>query len=69
MISKDGEVVPLDNAVNVASKMSEKVWLKELENGMHTTLVKLLQNAVADDTSAGTIATKEGKANFVGWAK
>jgi dynein heavy chain 1 len=69
MISKDGEKVPLDAPITVTNKMNVKDWLKELENGMHTTLAKLLNTAVTEvqSTQAST-ASSEGKAEFVNWA-
>ncbi len=69
MVSKDGEVVPLDSMIKVTAKTSVKDWLKKLEDGMHRTLAKLLQNAVGEDSSAIEMSTDEGKQVFVGWAK
>ena len=69
MLSKDGEIVPLDKVVDVTAKLAVKEWLKKLETGMHTTLAKLLQGAVTDDASSSLDATSdEGKAMFVEWA-
>ena len=69
MVSKDGEVVPLDKAIKVSTKMSVKEWLKELEDGMHTTLAKLLLNAVQEDSSSALATKSEQKESFVEWAK
>jgi len=65
MISKDGEKVPLDDPITVTHKMSVKDWLKELENGMHTTLAKLLNTAVTEARSAqASAASPEGKSGI-----
>ena len=70
MISKDGEKVELDAPITVTNKMNVKDWLKQLENGMHTTLAKLLNTAVTEVQSAqASTASPEGKLEFVNWAK
>ena len=69
MISKDGEKVQLDAPITVTNKMNVKDWLKELENGMHTTLAKLLNTAVTEVQSAkASTSSPEGKTEFVDWA-
>ena len=62
MVSKDGEKVLLDAGIRVTNKTNVKDWLKELENGMHTTLAKLLNDAVTEVQSA------RAKMDFVMWA-
>eukprot|EP00562_Extubocellulus_spinifer_P009490 CAMPEP_0178491962 /NCGR_PEP_ID=MMETSP0696-20121128/11685_1 /TAXON_ID=265572 /ORGANISM="Extubocellulus spinifer, Strain CCMP396" /LENGTH=4359 /DNA_ID=CAMNT_0020119857 /DNA_START=116 /DNA_END=13193 /DNA_ORIENTATION=+ len=73
MVSKDGEVVPLVDPIDVAPKLAVKEWLRQLEDGMHTTLAKLLQSAVEESEtgSSQALATTpdEGKKRFVEWAK
>jgi dynein heavy chain 1 len=69
MISKDGEKVPFDKSITVTNKMNVKDWLKDLENSMHSTLAKLLDDAVTAVQSTQTsIASHEGKTEFVSWA-
>lgn len=69
MLSKDGERVVLDQPITVTNKMNVKDWLKQLESGMHTTLAKLLNEAVEEVQSSATSATTpEGKTEFVNWA-
>lgn len=69
MISKDGEMVSFDTAITVTNKMNVKDWLKELENRMHTTLAKLLEEAVlAVQAARASTASLEGKTEFVLWA-
>ena len=67
MVSKDGEVVPLNDIIEVSKKRPVKDWLKELEVGMQNTLASLLLKAVSEDSSSSggleTIGT------FVDWAK
>ena len=68
MISKDGEKVPLDAAITVTNKMNVKDWLKDLDNGMRSTLAKLLDSAVTEVQSAqASAASPEGKTEFVNW--
>ena len=70
MLSKDGEIVKLDEVIDVKPKMAVKTWLKQLEDGMQRTLAKLLQNAVQEDAFSGSIATnEESKKTFVAWAE
>jgi len=69
MVSKDGEVVALDKSITVTAKIGVKDWLKKLEDGMHTTLAKLLQSAVREDSSSEVITNGEGKKGFIDWAK
>ena len=70
MVSKDGEVVPLHDIIEVASKSAVKEWLKKLEDGMHTTLAHLLLQAVQQDSSSSLVLSDEsGKGAFIGWAK
>ena len=69
MVSKDGEIVPLDETVEVNKKMAVKQWLRVLEEGMHTTLAKLLLNAVEEDSSSSPSTANNGaRKNFVDWA-
>ena len=71
MVSKDGEVVPLESPIDVTPKLAVKEWLRQLEDGMHTTLATLLQRAVEESTSSAIIeatATDEGKKGFVEWS-
>lgn len=69
MISKDGEKVTFDKPITVTNKMNVKDWLKELEIRMHTTLAKLLEEAVtAVQSSEASTASREGKTEFVNWA-
>ena len=69
MVSKDGEIVPLDETVEVNKKMAVKQWLRVLEEGMHTTLAKLLLNAVEEDSSSSpSTANNDARKNFVDWA-
>ena len=66
MISKDGEKVLFDKSITVTNKMNVKDWLKDLENSMHSTLAKLLDDAVTAVQSTQTsIASHEGKTEFV----
>lgn len=70
MVSKDGEVVPLHNIIEVASKSVVKEWLKEIENGMLSTLAHLLNDAVDENTSSSVVFGDESaKEKFVNWAK
>ena len=68
MISKDGEEVPLNNVIEVASKKPVKEWLKKLENFMHNTLASLLLDAVKEDSSS-TLESENEHATFIDWAK
>ena len=69
MISKDGEKVLLDTPITVTNKMNVKDWLKQLENGMHTTLAKLLNAAVTElQSTQASVTSPEGKTEFVNWA-
>lgn len=70
MISKDGEIVPLNNIIEVASKKSVKEWLKKLEDSMQNTLALLLLDSVSRDSSANLSATNESDCSlFIDWAK
>lgn len=70
MLSKDGEIVKLDKLISVKPKTPVKVWLKELETGMHTTLAQLLQVAVQEDAfSDGNITNGEKREEFLDWAQ
>jgi len=70
MVSKDGEVVPLNNVIQVASKLPVKQWLKKLEDGMQNTLAQLLLDAVQQDSSsAAQLANDSGRQMFIEWAK
>ncbi len=68
MISKDGEVVPLNNVIEVASKKPVKEWLKKLEQLMHSTLAGLLLKAVQEDSSSA-LSSESDQATFIEWAK
>jgi len=69
MVSKDGEVVPLESPIDVTPKHAVKEWLRQLEDGMHTTLATLLQRAVEESTSIAVATnTDEGKNGFVDWS-
>ena len=68
MISKDGEVVPLNDVIEVSKKLPVKDWLKDLEVGMQNTLANsLLRGAVSEDSSA--TGRTEKTETFVEWAK
>jgi dynein heavy chain 1 len=70
MVSKDGEVVPFDQPVDVTKDMAVKDWLKQLEERMKSTLALLLEQAVSEDASSqGSMSNEEGKAAFITWAK
>lgn len=69
MISKDGEIVPLTDAIEVTSKESPKVWLKKLEEGMKNTLAQLLFDAVQESSSLMVLGNEESKIAFVSWAE
>lgn len=59
----------LDQPITVTNKMNVKDWLKQLENGMHTTLAKLLNEAVEEVQASEALATTpEEKTVFVNWA-
>ena len=70
MVSKDGEAVPLNNVIEVASKKAVKEWLKKLEEGMQSTLANLLLDAVQQDSSSilGS-GNDDGRHQFIEWAK
>lgn len=71
MVSKDGEVVPFESPIDVTPKLAVKEWLRQLEDGMHTTLATLLQRAVEESNSTAMIeasANDEGKKEFVEWS-
>ena len=69
MVSKDGEVVPFHEPIDIAKNMSVKDWLKQLEDRMHSTLALLLEKAVSEDSSSkDATTTEEGKKMFVKWA-
>lgn len=69
MISKDGEVVPFHEPIDVVKHMGVKDWLKQLEERMQSTLALLLQQAVSEDASSKVQTTsEEGKKTFVDWA-
>ena len=70
MVSKDGEVVPLHDVIQVVSKSPVKDWLKKLEDGMQNTLAHLMFDAVAQDSSSSLVLSEErGKESFINWAK
>jgi dynein heavy chain 1 len=69
MVSKDGEVVPFHEPIDIARGMGVKDWLKQLEDRMHSTLALLLEDAVSEDASSkDAMSTEEGKKAFVDWA-
>eukprot|EP00586_Coscinodiscus_wailesii_P014222 CAMPEP_0172510176 /NCGR_PEP_ID=MMETSP1066-20121228/226876_1 /TAXON_ID=671091 /ORGANISM="Coscinodiscus wailesii, Strain CCMP2513" /LENGTH=4214 /DNA_ID=CAMNT_0013289037 /DNA_START=123 /DNA_END=12767 /DNA_ORIENTATION=+ len=67
MISKDGEIVPLQNKIDITPKMSVKDWLKQLEEGMHVTLSALLHSAVEDNKETETSEESKDE-EFTLWA-
>ena len=70
MVSKDGEVVPLHNVIEVASKKPVKEWLNRLENQMQFTLAQLLLKAVQKDSSTNIESNNEiDKNQFINWAE
>ena len=70
MVSKDGEVVPLNNVIDVASKKPVKEWLKKLEDQMQHTVAQLLLDAVKQDSSSSLISGNENdQQHFIEWAK
>lgn len=70
MVSKDGEVVPLEEVIKVSSKGSVIGWLKQLEDGMQTTLATFLHKAIQEDSSTvSSISNTDEKEMFVKWAK
>ncbi len=70
LLSKDGEIVPLHNVIEVAAKSAVKEWLKQLENAMHSTLAHLLLEAVKRDSSSSPGGPKkESNDEFIAWAK
>jgi len=69
MVSKDGEVVPFSQPIDVKKQMSVKDWLKMLEERMQSTLALLLEQAVSDDASSKVLTiSSEGRNAFVNWA-
>jgi len=69
MVSKDGEVVPLKQPIDITAQTNVKDWLKELEDGMQNTLALLLEQAVGEDTiSSGAALDNETTITFVDWA-
>jgi len=69
MVSKDGEVVPFNEPIDITAQTNVKDWLKSLEDRMHTTLALLLEQAVSEDAfSSGAALNDENKAKFVDWA-
>jgi dynein heavy chain 1 len=69
MVSKDGEIVPFHEPIDITLGMSVKDWLKQLEDRMHSTLALLLEEAVSEDASSkDAMTTEEGKKAFVAWA-
>ena len=70
LVSKDGEIVPLHNIIEVAKNSAVKEWLKELEDAMHSTLAHLLLDAVNKDSSSSLGPSGESsKETFITWAK
>jgi dynein heavy chain 1 len=69
MLSKDGEIVPLDQSIEVSTSMGAKQWLKELQARMQTTLAGLLQSAVSQDLPLASLGSDNGKVTFVDWAQ
>lgn len=65
MVSKDGEVVPFCQPIDVERNMSVKDWLQQLEDRMKNTLALLLDQAVKEDSFSQD--TDGGRA-FVDWA-
>lgn len=70
IISKDGELVPLSNVIEVASKKPVRHWLKKLEEQMQHTLAQLLLDAVKQDSSSKlTDRDDSDRTCFIEWAK
>ena len=69
MVSKDGEMVPLDQPIDITPQTNVKDWLKQLEVGMQQTLALLLQQAVSEDAFPSTSAFDDASsAKFIDWA-
>jgi dynein heavy chain 1, cytosolic len=68
MVSKDGEVVPFDDPIDVTEQTNVKDWLKLLESRMQSTLAGLLDLAVTEDgfTAGGTL-NDDSKTQFLEW--
>lgn len=68
MVSKDGEVVPFHEPIDITAQTNVKEWLKALEDGMRMTLALLLEKAVSEDAfSAGETLDDNRKKQFVDW--
>ena len=69
LVSKDGEVVPLHNPIDITAQTNVKTWLKALETGMQDTLALLLENAVNEDSfSVESKLDDESRERFLDWA-
>ncbi|KAL3939676.1 MAG: hypothetical protein SGBAC_005637 [Bacillariaceae sp.] len=68
MVSKDGEMVPFNEPIEIMQGASVKKWLSELEEKMKLTLALLLEQAVSEDASSGLSSGDEDKKQFVEWA-
>lgn len=70
MISKDGEIVPLDEQIEIASSDCAKKWLYLLESRMQSTLAKLLDQAVHENSPISSQRAKGGcQTSFLAWAE
>jgi dynein heavy chain 1, cytosolic len=68
MVSKDGEVVPLNRPIDVGTDSNVKDWLKAFESGMQETLAILLEQAVESNSfSVGMDFDDTSKTKFVEW--
>jgi dynein heavy chain 1 len=68
MLSKDGEIVPFHEPIDIGPQSNVKEWLKTLETRMQTTLALLLEQAVSEDVfAAGDILSDDMKSTFIGW--
>jgi dynein heavy chain 1, cytosolic len=67
MVSKDGEIVPFHEPIEITSQKNVKDWLKEIETKMQNTLAHLLEQAVVEDTFTVTDDLETGKTKFVDW--
>lgn len=67
MVSKDGEVVPFHEPIDITDQTIVKDWLKCLEDRMQTTLALLLERAVNEDTFSACDAGSVDNKIFVDW--
>jgi dynein heavy chain 1 len=68
MLSKDGEIVPFDDFVEVEIGSSAKKWLHILESRMKSTLAKLLCKSLEESGPVSSTCSNESeKALFLEW--